>query len=139
MNNNREWIPGLSVGGISFGLNETDLVEKLGFKLVALAPEGDPEGWTVYGKGDNFNVCCEEGKVVCITCYDHLIIKGKDIIGRSLPEIAKFLNYQNFVEGEPMELHPGIEIPVEFEGLGLQLWVDEQGIAKNASLDDASL
>ena len=75
--------------------------------------------WETYEiPGYESRVYVEDGRVDRIGCYDELIFKGTNIIGLSLSEFRALFGPEDEI-GEEFDG----EVPVEFEKVGLQVWL----------------
>lgn len=116
------WIPNRSVGDLALGSKISH------YKNLVLVEEEFHESvdWNIYRLKDNdtIRVYVEKKNIISILCYEKFFYQGINLIGKKLKEVEKILEQKTSEFGEPVDLgNDGIQIPVEFESIGLQAWV----------------
>lgn len=131
---NRIWIPNQSLGGVPFGCRENEL-RRFG-DFVRIHNEEDAfVGWNVYGLEQGVRIYCEGGGVVSIAVYDSLLYRSCEVIGCKFDDIDHVIGSSNYIIEEPIDLESESQTPVDFDELGLQLWI-RKGIVASATCND---
>jgi hypothetical protein len=124
--NHREffvWDPMISVGPFKFDADIQTYLKKYDLQLVEEATE--PVNWDTYADSEeNIYISTENSKIISIASYKHLFYEGVDLIGMSFEEIKDKL-------GEPNKIDNSIgdKIPVEYYGLGLEIWLRDNQVS----------
>lgn len=135
-----EWVPAVRVGPIRFGDDILQHVNNLPIRLCDNA--FGVEGLTCYGYGPDeipAYFVDDNGRVDDIVCPQKLIFEGTDLIGLPIDRVIGILGQTPDEYGEPFEVDDDdLQIPAEFESLGLQLWLRD-GIAVSAVVSFANV
>lgn len=122
-----EWEPNKSVGRINFGETVTGHVES-GFLNHCDDPMDD-DGLGCFAHGENEDPAVyldEETEVIeHIICFEALIHCGQNLIGITINRAIEILGQEPDVSGDKV-LEDDDEFTVEFDSLGLILWVREK-------------
>jgi len=117
-------LPGIGVGPFRYGDDESMVLEL--FDLELFPDVCGPNPWRTYNvPGQRIQLYFDEEEGVGITgvgCFDHLLFRGRDIVALRLDEIRSFLGKE-----DKMEKEIAGRTPLEFELLGLQIWLGQDG------------
>jgi hypothetical protein len=117
---NWNWKPLISVGPLKFGQPAIPLIKK--YNLIALESDCESSDWDTYEfPNSQTRIYVENSYIDSVGCYDNLIYEGTNLLGLSLNEIRSILGNENEI-GEVIEM----QTPIEYETLGLQLWLEDK-------------
>lgn len=119
-----EWVPNICYGEFFFGEDINKYIDV--YNLIQDMETPDSTGWRQYRvPGKEVYIEAEHGKVVSILCYEEFFYKGTNIISSSLDDLEKLLGSACADIGDSVVYFDGDEqTPVDFDPLGLQVWVD---------------
>ncbi|NJK65039.1 MAG: hypothetical protein HC921_22095 [Synechococcaceae cyanobacterium SM2_3_1] len=128
-----DWEPLVSVASIQFGAPASPVITK--YNLQKLEPACESADWDSYEFPDtDTRIYVENGCIERFSCYDNLFYKGQNLLGLSLDDIRQILGPE-----EKIDTMVGASIPIEYESLGLTLWMEDDVIAGatcNAMIED---
>ena len=122
-----DWVPTVSVGRIKFGEPVTEHVES-GYLRYREGPLHKPgEGGYVHGDDEDPSAYLDDEKRVVdsVNCFTALIYRGQNLIGIPIKEALDILGQLPDISGDKI-LEDDDEYTVEFDRLGLILWVREE-------------
>ena len=135
-----EWIPTVRVGPVHLG----DTIEKYleNLPIRACPDPFDESEFLCYAYGEEEEPSYfldEEDRIWNIVCFDALIYQGTDLIGLPIERVIELVGVAPDEYGEAEEDVDGeVRIPVEFDRLGLQLWLSDN-IASSADVSFANV
>lgn len=133
---NWEWSPSNGVGPLKYGALIQDYLSEYPIRL--LEPEGsDVTGWGTYEiENSDKTIWTEEGKIVSIRCDEYFVYKGNNLIGLSKIECIAYLQRQPDEVGEGVLFEDGtVQKPLEFDELGLEVWLEDGKIVSASAYD----
>lgn len=114
------WKPLISVGPIKFGQLADSIIQQ--YDLVKLEPPCKSADWETFEFPNcETRIYVYDSEIESVGCYDNLFYKGIDLLGLSLEEIIPILGKQYEI-GEIIDM----QAPVDYENLGLQLWMENK-------------
>jgi hypothetical protein len=123
-----EWTPLVSVGLLKFGESLDSIIHEFDLhKLDKPFEEFELDSYEF--PNDDKRVYTEDGNIVYVACFDSLYYKGGNLVGLTLDEIRVLFGEEDKIgestifdfEGDEYE-----EIPVEFYGYGLEIWIRDE-------------
>ena len=129
-----DWIPNVGVGEFKFGEPVSQYVES-GVLIINRFME-ELVGMSYDDAEGTINVCEENGMIEDIYCDKILTYRNQNLIGLHIDDAAMLLERKPSY-GEPLDKSEifddgRLEVPAEFDDLGLTLWLDE-GIVVSAA------
>lgn len=135
-----EWVPTVRVGPVHFGDDIADHIKNM--PIQACMDPFDENEFLCYGYGEEEEPSYfldDDGRVEDIVCFDGLIFQDTNLIGLPIDRVIELLGSDPDEYGEEVKHGEGeIRTPVEFDNLGLQLWLRD-GIAVSAVVSVANV
>lgn len=75
----------------------------------------------------NVRIDVEKGLIVTVSCDEELLYKGQNLIGMDQDKAIKLIGHPPEKVGESLIIGDKEQFTLEFDSLGLMLWVNESG------------
>jgi hypothetical protein len=126
-----DWNPLVSIGIIKFGEPIEPLISTLNLnKTVSEVPERESYQISSYYT----SIDTENSLVVAVFCFENIYYKDRNLLGLNLDQIRCLLGKETRISDPLVYEIEGItfeKIPVEFDDLSLELWLDK-GLVERA-------
>jgi len=118
--------PKLSVDGLPFGTSTLSLTTR-GY-IEDVSGYDTITNWRTFKNNEDVEVYVKDDVVVCVACFRHCGVDGKDLIGRSPSDIVLILGTPDEVGEEIWVSDDRQQTPYEYFSLGLQVWFESERV-----------